>query len=52
VVAFGYGGGVPLSFDGDSEVLQSEGKKRGEVGPKKEGGGDQSSELTRRWGWR
>jgi hypothetical protein len=49
--AFSYGVGAPLSCGGDGEVLQSKGKKRCEAGPKKEGGGDWSSEFTGRRGW-
>jgi hypothetical protein len=46
------GGGIAVVTDGDGEVLQSKGEKRGEAWPKKEGGKDRSSELTGRQGWR
>jgi hypothetical protein len=46
------GGGAVVVTSGDGEVLQSEGEKRGEAHLKKKRGGDWSSELTRRRGWR
>jgi hypothetical protein len=42
------GSNAAVVASGEGEVLQLEGKKRGEARSKKEGRGDQNSELTRR----